>query len=111
MLYYILVSQLVYRHDNRWRLARVSNTWPQNLAGFVINEKYQIKFQHQITVEKKRMYFFHIFYFYMVVGLLAQSKTSALGYKYMISFLFLLLWFTLWDQGFPTVWLVVNLDT
>ena len=48
----VQLSQLVYPHNNRWRLARVNNKWSQNSAVFVIYEMYQFEFQHQITVEK-----------------------------------------------------------
>ena len=74
----------------------MSNTLPQNMAVFDINEKYQLKSQHQITVGKKVVIFLSYFHFYMVVGVLTQSKCSALGNKYMLPFFFLLLWVTLW---------------
>ena len=44
----------------------------------------------------------------MVVGVLTQSKTSALGNKYMTAFFCLLLWVTLWDWGFGLHYCVVS---
>ena len=37
----------------------------------------------------KNFYYYNIFQFYVVVGLLTQSKTFALGNKYMAAFFFL----------------------
>ena len=44
----------------------------------------------------------------MVVGLLTQSKTSALGNKYVKHFFCLLLWVTLWEWGFGLHYCVVS---
>ena len=78
----------------------MSNTRPQNPSVLEMNEKYQLKPQHQITVGKELVVLSYFFQFYMVVGLLTQSKISALGNNYMITFTFLLLWDTIWDYGF-----------
>ena len=77
----------------------MSNTLLQNPAVFdIVNEKYQLKTQHQITVGTCVLIIF--FQFYMVVRLLTRSKISALGNNYMITFTFLLLWDTIWGYGF-----------
>ena len=72
-----------------------------------MNEKYQFKSQHGIIVGKELLLFSY-FQFYVVVGLLNQSKTSALGNKYMTAFFCLLLWVTLWDWDFGLHYCVVS---